>query len=75
VQINLDSTGEDCVLTIADDGVGFAATPAASARRRRGMGMMTMRERTQAIKGRFDFDAAPGGGSRVVVHAPYRHAD
>jgi signal transduction histidine kinase len=75
VQIDLDPADEDCVLTIADNGVGFAATPAASARRRRGMGMMTMRERTQAIKGRFDFDAAPGGGSRIVIHAPYPHAD
>jgi signal transduction histidine kinase len=75
VKIDLYATNRDCVLTIADDGIGFAATPASNARRRHGMGMMTMRERSQAINGRFDFGAAPSGGSRVVVRAPYQHAD
>jgi signal transduction histidine kinase len=75
VTIGLHAADGHCELSVADNGVGVAAARAGSQRRRPGMGMLSMRERTQAIDGRFEFETAPGGGSRVVVTAPYPHAD
>jgi len=71
VKISLESGEGHCVLTIADNGIGPGTARAADSRRRHGMGMVTMRERTQAIGGSFDFGPAPGGGSQVTVRAPY----
>jgi signal transduction histidine kinase len=42
----------------------------ASRRRRAGLGMVTMRERTQAVGGQFEIGPAPGRGARVVVRVP-----
>jgi signal transduction histidine kinase len=75
VTIGLHAANGHCVLSVADNGVGVAATRAGSQRRRPGMGMLSMRERTQAIDGRFALEAVAGGGSRVVVTAPYPNAD
>jgi signal transduction histidine kinase len=74
VTLTLSTGGEECMLTITDDGVGNV-NPSATGRRRPGMGMLTMRERTQAIGGHFAFETVATGGSRVVVTAPYPHGD
>jgi signal transduction histidine kinase len=70
VEIALESREGHCLLTVADNGIGPDTARAAESRRRHGMGMVTMRERTQAIGGIFEFGANPGGGSRVTVRAP-----
>src|SRR6185295_7529323 len=71
VHIALERTETSFRMAVADDGVGIAAA-AAGGRRRQGLGMMTMRERTQAIGGRFEIGAASGAGAgtRVVVSLP-----
>jgi signal transduction histidine kinase len=75
VNIGLHVADGHCALSVADNGVGVAAARAGNRRRRPGMGMMSMRERTQAIDGRFELEAVAGGGSRVVVTAPYPDAN
>jgi signal transduction histidine kinase len=70
VTIALEHAGEHVVLTIADDGVGYGAATSSAARRRSGLGMVTMRERTQALGGQFDIGPAPDGGTRVSVRIP-----
>lgn len=56
-------------LTVTDDGVGLqqtARTPAVFPR----FGMATMRERTEAIGGRFVIDSTPGSGTTIRVEVP-----
>ena len=69
--IALARNGSHVVMTVSDDGMGFEAAPAMASRRRRpGLGMVTMRERTQAVGGQFEIGPAPGRGARVVVRVP-----
>ena len=70
VSITLEHAGDQLLMTIADDGVGYGATTGSAARRRAGLGMVTMRERTQAVGGRFEIGPAAGGGTRVSVRVP-----
>ena len=66
VEIRLDCMGADCLMTIADDGLGFDPAAAASPRRRASLGMVTMRERAAAICGSFEVKSAPGQGTSIV---------
>jgi len=70
VDIRLESAGADLVMSVSDDGRGLGTAHGASGRRRPGLGMVTMRERTQAVGGRFEIGAAPGGGTRIEVRVP-----
>lgn len=70
VRIVIERAGARFVMSVSDDGVGLDAASASSARHRQGLGMVTMRERTQAAGGEFEMGAAPGGGTRVVVRVP-----
>ena len=57
-------------LTIEDDGRGID-TPAARARdARRGLGLIGMRERAQALAGSFVIENRAEGGTRVMVRLP-----
>ncbi|MDH7486386.1 MAG: PAS domain S-box protein [Anaerolineae bacterium] len=66
VTVTLEPVDGGARLSIADDGVGFDPT----VRRRAGWGLMTMRERAQAVGGHLRVDSAPGKGTRVVVEVP-----
>jgi signal transduction histidine kinase len=70
VDITLEHSGSQFMMSIADDGGGLDSVSVPASKRRPGLGMMTMRERTQAIGGQFEVAAAPGGGTRVVVRIP-----
>jgi signal transduction histidine kinase/sensor domain CHASE-containing protein len=70
VHITLERAGAQLVLTVADDGVGLGTAIPSGTRQRHGLGMVTMRERTQAVGGDFEIGAAPGHGTRVVVRVP-----
>jgi signal transduction histidine kinase len=70
VEIALERSGTEFVMSVSDDGVGFDAGPVPVSKRRQGLGMVTMRERTQAVGGRFEIGAAAGRGTRVVVRIP-----
>jgi signal transduction histidine kinase len=68
--ITLEHADGQLLMTIADDGVGYGSMPGSAARRRAGLGMVTMRERTQAVGGRFEIGPAAGGGTCVSVRVP-----
>jgi signal transduction histidine kinase len=70
VHIALEREGARFTMSVSDDGVGLGAPAASAARHRHGLGMVTMRERTQAVGGEFEIGAAPGRGTRVVVRVP-----
>ena len=59
-------------LEVVDDGSGFDATDAE--RRRPGMGLFTMRERTALVGGALEIHSKPGAGTRIVATGPLREA-
>lgn len=70
VQIDLEQVDGHCVMTVTDDGIGIDAANRADTRERRGLGMVTMRERTQAVGGRFTARTVSGGGTQISIEVP-----
>jgi len=70
VEITLDHANGECVLSVQDDGVGFAGREDTLDKQKPGLGMVTMRERAQAVGGRFEVQALPGHGTRLTVWVP-----
>jgi signal transduction histidine kinase len=66
VHIALEVDAQEVVLLIADDGRGFDPV-----RFRPGhFGLVSMRERTEALGGALELDSACGAGTRVRVRLP-----
>ena len=64
VDVELRFGDDGWVLSIRDDGVGFAAAEGG------GLGLVGMRERVQMLGGRFALTSAPGHGTLVEVRVP-----
>jgi signal transduction histidine kinase len=60
--------GEDVVLSIADDGVGFDREDGVS--ERACYGLSTMRERSEALGGTFAIASEENDGTRIAVTVP-----
>jgi PAS domain S-box-containing protein len=69
-EIALDEENGDCVLSVRDDGIGFEVRENASDRPKASLGIVTMRERSQAVGGRFEVQALPERGTRLTVRVP-----
>ena len=71
VAITLQASEVQFVMTIVDDGVGVSRAVPAAERQRAGVGVVSMRERAQAIGGAFTIEALPeGAGTRLTVKVP-----
>jgi len=68
VVISIGSAGSEFRMSVVDDGVGLR--PHAASQPRTGFGLVTMRERAQAIGGRFNVEGLPQGGTRITVQVP-----
>ena len=67
VWIAVREEGEDIVLSLRDNGVGFdTSAPGPEGH----FGMAMMRERAQVGGGRFDVESAPGQGATITVRFP-----
>jgi len=60
------TNGHGTSLRIADDGSGFDLGQT----RAGGFGLVSMRERTEALGGRFKLSSEAGGGTRIEVRLP-----
>ena len=67
VLVTLKLEGESFVLTVEDDGQGFAVPPDASSR---GHGLANMKHRLAAVDGRCEVRSQPGGGTCVRFEVP-----
>jgi signal transduction histidine kinase len=56
------------MLTVRDDGIGFAATD--SPKPKGGYGLFTMRERARRIGGQIEITNPTGGGTAIRVLVP-----
>ena len=70
VQLSFDD--QSVMLSITDDGEGFDLEELAKGGLREGLGLLSMRERAEAIGGEFSVASAPGKGTKIVVRAPCR---
>ncbi|MBK7473025.1 MAG: PAS domain S-box protein [Betaproteobacteria bacterium] len=67
VEVSLYAAPDRVVLEIADDGVGFDTNETLPDKRH--WGLITMRERAEAIGIAFRLESAPGAGTRIVLEA------
>ncbi len=65
VVIGLDVEGEDILLTISDNGVGFDTS-----RHRKGVGITNITSRVELFNGQVEIISKPGGGCRLSVKIP-----
>jgi signal transduction histidine kinase len=68
IAVALSFSANSIEVAIEDNGVGVADEQAALASG--GYGLPTMRERSEAIRGTFDFQSSLGRGTRVIVRVP-----
>jgi two-component system NarL family sensor kinase len=68
VEIGLRRTGQDVVLSIQDDGIGFEAEPKSEGHH----GIVGMRERARLLGGRLRVVSRPSRGTTVTARAPIR---
>ena len=71
VNIVLENRGQEVVLVIEDDGVGFDPDKGSKSERAgRGLGLIGMRERAAIIGGSIEIESSPGKGTTVFVRVP-----
>ena len=71
VSVQLSGTPHELALTILDDGIGFDVEAAWN----RGLGLLSMRERAEAIGGSLEIRSEPGAGTRLDVTVPLEGAE
>jgi two-component system sensor histidine kinase UhpB len=69
-EIVFEHAATHCLMTVADNGIGLDRAPERETERRPGLGMVTMRERAQAIGASFVVRTLPDGGTEVAVRIP-----
>jgi signal transduction histidine kinase len=68
VSVHLQGGPDGLALTIVDDGVGFEVDRAV----RKGLGLISIHERLEAVSGTVMIRSEPGAGTRLEVHVPLR---
>ena len=67
VAVTLEAIDTRARLTIADDGIGFNLDTLQRQGKRVGWGILTIRERAEAVSGHLELQSAPGKGTRVII--------
>jgi signal transduction histidine kinase len=67
VWIRIERRNRALCCTIEDDGVGFDAREVQSDGKRRGLGLIGMQERLNAIGGTLSIKSAPGRGTKLLI--------
>lgn len=70
VSIKVRRKGRVLCCSIADDGAGFDARAVQSNPARKGLGLIGMRERVNAVGGTLSIDSASGRGTKLMIHVP-----
>jgi PAS domain S-box-containing protein len=74
VEIAVRRTGDEILVTVADDGVGFDSGAVTGGDPRNcGFGLFSIRERLFSLGGGIHIDSAPGSGTRIHLTAPIDH--
>jgi two-component system NarL family sensor kinase len=70
VAVSLSCEDDSDVLTVSDDGVGFDPSVLDQRLREGHIGVLSVRERCEALGGDFSVDSAPGRGARFALRLP-----
>lgn len=73
VAVILERREHEVALIIEDDGQGFE--PQEELSQRRGLGLVSMRERAEAIGGKWEIESATGQGTTIFVRVPHDEDD
>ncbi len=72
VTIELDLSANEIVMSIRDDGCGFIPSEVVySESDMHGMGLVSMRERAEHLRGRLHVESTPGSGTTIMVRIPH----
>lgn len=71
-RLSLTRTGDELVLSISDDGVGFDTEKLATTER---LGLSLLRSRAQMIDAHVDVESSPGRGTTLRLRIPMEYAD
>ena len=66
ISVNLRGRPDELLLEISDDGVGFDVDVAWE----KGLGLLSMRERLDAVGGSLTIQSRPGVGTRITINVP-----
>jgi signal transduction histidine kinase len=69
-RVHVKTAAQTLRVVIEDDGVGFDAADVERPGRRRGLGLLGMRERVSQLRGCIDIQSAPSRGTRIDVELP-----
>jgi len=69
--VRLSDHNDGTLLEVADNGTGFDPQRVHDTR----LGIVSMRERTELLNGRFTIDSAPGAGTSIAAWFPHQVAD
>jgi signal transduction histidine kinase len=73
VKVSIRKVGRQIQVRVEDDGIGFDPEKvAATAVRRGGFGLFSIRERLEQLGGHLEIDSEPGHGTRVTLIAPLK---
>ena len=72
IKVDLRGTEGEIQLTVSDLGVGFDPQDAIH---RRGLGLISMRERMQLVSGEISIKSQPGGGTTIHARVPFKGTD
>lgn len=70
--VEMHGTQEGIRLSVSDLGIGFDWPDAIN---RRGLGLVSMRERLRLVNGELCIHSAPGRGTTVIARIPHAHSD
>lgn len=70
VSLTFERTGPLFRLTIEDNGKGFDVAALNTMKMQYGWGILTIKERAQALGGKTRIDSEPGKGTRVIIEMP-----
>ncbi len=71
VTVDLQRQADFVQFVIRDDGIGFMVNPRAAGRKaKRGLGLLSMRERASFVGGAFEITSARGTGTEIKVRVP-----
>lgn len=73
IDVTIDNSEQEIVLTVHDNGIGFAIDDYLKSDGRKGIGLFSMNERAELLGGSFYIDTAINKGTTITVRIPNVH--
>ena len=67
MSVLVQGNSHSLTLSVVDDGIGFDVERSWGT----GLGLISMRERVESVRGTFEIHSRPGNGTRLEIHVPF----